>query len=133
MHRAVYADGDIVLLDDPLSSVDVYLGRHIFEKVIRGLLKRKSVLLTTHQVQFLLPVQKILVLNSRGNLEASGTYSELQQSNQLQFGHGKYFQSDNVLPIEHDIQKPLKFGVDGDQSDFVDSEVSGVEASSPLM
>jgi ABC-type multidrug transport system fused ATPase/permease subunit len=30
--RAVYADADIYLLDDPLSAVDTAVGRHIFDK-----------------------------------------------------------------------------------------------------
>ena len=32
--RAVYADSDIYLFDDPLSACDAHVGRHIFEKVI---------------------------------------------------------------------------------------------------
>ena len=33
--RAVYADADIVLLDDVLSAVDAHVGKHIFDKCIR--------------------------------------------------------------------------------------------------
>ena len=42
--RAVYADADLYLLDDPLSAVDAHVGKHIFEKVLSddGLLQRKS-------------------------------------------------------------------------------------------
>lgn len=41
--RAVYADADIYLLDDPLSAVDAHVGKHIFDKVIgpEGILKNK--------------------------------------------------------------------------------------------
>ena len=41
--RAVYNDADIYLLDDPLSSVDAHVGKHIFQNVIGadGLLKNK--------------------------------------------------------------------------------------------
>ena len=31
--RAIYANADIYLLDDPLSAVDTAVGRHIFEKL----------------------------------------------------------------------------------------------------
>ena len=42
--RAVYADADLFLLDDPLSAVDAHVGKHIYEKVLsaEGLLARKS-------------------------------------------------------------------------------------------
>uniref|UniRef100_A0A915HY91 ABC transporter domain-containing protein n=1 Tax=Romanomermis culicivorax TaxID=13658 RepID=A0A915HY91_ROMCU len=43
--RAVYQNRDIYLLDDPLSAVDVHVGKHIFDKVISnksGLLKNKK-------------------------------------------------------------------------------------------
>ena len=41
--RAVYQDNDIYLLDDPLSAVDVHVGKHIFDEVLgpRGLLRHK--------------------------------------------------------------------------------------------
>lgn len=41
--RAVYSNADLYLLDDPLSAVDVHVGKHLFEKVIgsSGLLKNK--------------------------------------------------------------------------------------------
>ena len=42
--RAVYNDGDIYLLDDPLSAVDAHVGKHIFDNVIgkNGLLKKQN-------------------------------------------------------------------------------------------
>lgn len=49
--RAVYAAADVYLLDDPLSAVDVHVGRHIFEDCICGELAGKTRLLVTHQVQ----------------------------------------------------------------------------------
>lgn len=32
--RAVYADTDVYLLDDPLSAVDSHVGKHIFDNLI---------------------------------------------------------------------------------------------------
>ena len=48
--RAIYQDADIYLLDDPLSAVDTYVGKHIFDKVIgpRGSLKGKVSNTHTH-------------------------------------------------------------------------------------
>lgn len=41
--RAVYSNSDIYFMDDPLSAVDVHVGKYIFEKVIgsKGLLRNK--------------------------------------------------------------------------------------------
>ena len=51
--RAIYADADIYMLDDPLSAVDVRIARHIFDKAITGCLAHKTVILVTHQTQFI--------------------------------------------------------------------------------
>lgn len=39
--RAVYANADIYLLDDPLSAVDPKVGKHLFNYCICGLLRKK--------------------------------------------------------------------------------------------
>ncbi|XP_038572955.1 multidrug resistance-associated protein 4-like isoform X2 [Micropterus salmoides] len=77
--RAVYQDADIYLLDDPLSAVDAEVGRHLFEQCICGLLKNKSRVLVTHQLQHLRAANQILVLQE-GHIMAQGTYNELQCS-----------------------------------------------------
>jgi ATP-binding cassette subfamily C (CFTR/MRP) protein 1 len=43
--RAVFANADVYLLDDPLSAVDSHVGRALFEKCIRGPLLNKTVIL----------------------------------------------------------------------------------------
>ena len=62
MARAIYADADIYLLDDPLSAVDPRVAKAIFEEGIRKALKDKIVILCTHQLQFCKNMQKVLVL-----------------------------------------------------------------------
>ena len=45
--RALYADADVYLLDDPLSAVDAHVGEHLFESAICGLVARgKTVVLS---------------------------------------------------------------------------------------
>ena len=39
---------DTYLLDDPLSAVDAHVGKHLFEKCIRGLLKDKVIFIRSH-------------------------------------------------------------------------------------
>ena len=76
--RAVYADADIYLLDDPLSAVDSHVGKHIFDKVIGpdGCLNNKTRVLVTHAVTFLPKVDKIIVLKKEV-ISESGSYKEL--------------------------------------------------------
>ncbi|XP_069998353.1 multidrug resistance-associated protein 1 isoform X3 [Penaeus vannamei] len=78
--RAVYADADIYLLDDPLSAVDSHVGKHIFENVIgpQGLLKKKTRILVTHGLTYLPMVDNIIVLKN-GVVTEQGTYKQLME------------------------------------------------------
>ncbi|XP_046597102.1 ATP-binding cassette sub-family C member 4 isoform X2 [Neodiprion lecontei] len=74
--RAVYKDADLYLLDDPLSAVDAHVGRHLFEKCLKGFLNGKTRLLVTHQLQFLQHVDNIIFID-RGTVVLQGTYDEI--------------------------------------------------------
>ncbi|XP_045376795.2 multidrug resistance-associated protein 1-like isoform X2 [Camelus bactrianus] len=76
--RAVYSGADIYLLDDPLSAVDVHVGKQLFEKVIgsSGILKNKTRILVTHNLALLPQVDLIVVMES-GRVAQMGTYQEL--------------------------------------------------------
>uniref|UniRef100_A0A669DVK2 ATP binding cassette subfamily C member 12 n=1 Tax=Oreochromis niloticus TaxID=8128 RepID=A0A669DVK2_ORENI len=91
--RAVYSNKDIFLLDDPLSAVDAHVGKHIFEECIKKELQGKSVVLVTHQLQYLEFCDDILVLEDgeireAGNHEtlmnASGRYAQLITNYQME-------------------------------------------------
>ncbi|KAL8481532.1 hypothetical protein ACS0TY_027874 [Phlomoides rotata] len=77
--RAVYQDSDIYLLDDIFSAVDAHTGTEIFKECVRGALKDKTVLLVTHQVDFLHNADLILVMKE-GKIVQSGKYEELIRS-----------------------------------------------------
>ncbi|XP_071488858.1 ATP-binding cassette sub-family C member 4-like [Diadema antillarum] len=77
--RAVYHDADFYLLDDPLSAVDSAVGRHLFDKCIKEYLKKKPVILVTHQLQYLDAADRIIVLKE-GCMVGCGSYKELQTS-----------------------------------------------------
>ncbi|PNW84295.1 hypothetical protein CHLRE_04g228650v5 [Chlamydomonas reinhardtii] len=67
--RALYADADVVLLDDPLSALDAAVGRRVFEAgVVRGLLKdkRKAVVMATNQLHFVRQADIVVVLSREG-------------------------------------------------------------------
>jgi len=69
--RAVYAEADIYLLDDPLSAVDAHVGKHMFEECIDKYLRGKTRILVTHQLQYLRNVGRIIVLKD-GAIQAEG-------------------------------------------------------------
>ncbi|KAL8224836.1 hypothetical protein R6Q57_017393 [Mikania cordata] len=77
--RAVYQNSDIYLLDDVFSAVDAHTGSIIFKECVRGVLRNKTILLVTHQVDFLHDVDLILVMRD-GMIVQSGKYDELLQS-----------------------------------------------------
>ena len=76
--RAVYAQADLYLLDDPLAAVDAHVGAHIFNKVIgpSGMLKNKARVLVTHGVTFLPQCDHIVVMEE-GTVKEQGTYDKL--------------------------------------------------------
>ena len=78
--RAVYADTDIVLLDDPLAAVDAHVAQHLFESCIMDTLvaQNKCVILVTNALQFIKDAAQIVVLQD-GCVVESGTYTELYE------------------------------------------------------
>ncbi|XP_039650096.1 multidrug resistance-associated protein 9-like [Perca fluviatilis] len=77
--RAVYSNRDIYLLDDPLSAVDAHVGKHIFEQCIKKELLGKSIILVTHQLQYLEFCDEVLVLKDGAVLE-TGSHVELMKA-----------------------------------------------------
>ena len=74
--RALYADLDIYLLDDPLSAVDAKVGQHIFNKYIQVMLKNKTVILVTHGMQYLKQCDWIVFLKA-GKIVEAGLHKTL--------------------------------------------------------
>ncbi|KAF6255037.1 ABC transporter [Scenedesmus sp. NREL 46B-D3] len=72
--RAVYADADVYLLDDPLSAVDSHVGRALFERCIRGVLAGKTVVLVTNALQYLPYADNVLWMDG-GRVRAQGSTS----------------------------------------------------------
>ncbi|KAI9335963.1 P-loop containing nucleoside triphosphate hydrolase protein [Obelidium mucronatum] len=80
--RAVYSEADILLLDDPLSAVDTKVGRHLFEECINGVLKGKTRILVTHQLQFARHCDTVIVLEN-GRIAAKGSYLEVLEADSV--------------------------------------------------
>ncbi|KAJ8457503.1 hypothetical protein ONZ45_g18288 [Pleurotus djamor] len=77
--RAAYSDADIVLLDDPLSAVDAYVGKDILDKcLLNGPLANRTRVLVTHALHVLDKVDYIYVLGD-GAIVEQGTYESLMK------------------------------------------------------
>ncbi|CAF1563249.1 unnamed protein product [Adineta ricciae] len=68
--RALYADTDLYLLDDPLAAVDPKVAKLIFDQCIgpRGLLRKKTRILITHQIHFLVETDQVISMKN-GHIE----------------------------------------------------------------
>ena len=75
--RAVYANADVYLLDDPLSAVDFRVGQHIFEKCIKELLRNKTRMMTSHHEDHMKDADEVIVL-CKGRVLEKGSFLELQ-------------------------------------------------------
>ena len=82
--RCIYRDADLYLLDDPLSAVDVHVGRHMYQNCIRGFLKEKMVVLVTHQIHYLKDADEILELKN-GMIYSRGTFAQLIKNSTYDF------------------------------------------------
>ena len=96
MARAFYSNADMYLLDDPLSSVDALVGRHIFEKYICNALRGKLCLFVTHQLCYLKHADHIVVM-SEGSIGCQGSYEDIVNMKNVIPGLEKIFE-DEIFP-----------------------------------
>jgi len=66
--RALYANKDIVLMDDPMSALDVNTRKKIYKRVFENMLKNKTRILATNSFDFLHLADKVIVLKD-GSVE----------------------------------------------------------------
>ena len=131
--RAVYADADLYLLDDPLSAVDFKVGQHIFETCIKDLLGDKMRVLTSHQEQHMKEADQVIVLY-KGRVLQKGNFTELQEKGILNTTIDPLYQTvenDGGLTknVSREIEQKNK-GVDGlEKMTPLPSEAMGLEIS----
>ncbi|WAQ87113.1 hypothetical protein PtA15_8A14 [Puccinia triticina] len=101
--RTVYARADVYLLDDPLSSVDAHVARHLFDKVIgpTGLLRNKARILCTNAIPFCQQADELIMVRD-GKIVERGTFQ-------------------SVLANQGDLRKLIdEFGKNTSQDDISD-------------
>mmetsp|Transcript_49579 Transcript_49579/g.59990 ORF Transcript_49579/g.59990 Transcript_49579/m.59990 type:complete len:805 (-) Transcript_49579:71-2485(-) len=74
--RAAYSRADIVILDDPLSALDPAVAQRMFENCLLGLMKNRTRLLVTNQIQNLKFCDRVISMRD-GRIVEQGTYEEL--------------------------------------------------------
>ncbi|CAM9196721.1 unnamed protein product, partial [Ectocarpus fasciculatus] len=80
--RALYApDTDLYIFDDPLASVDVHVGKALFESVMLDVLKEKTMIVVFSSNYHFLPFfSKIVVVGKGGSVDVCNSYDELKMS-----------------------------------------------------
>lgn len=84
--RAVYADCDIYLLDNPLASLDMNVSNSIFKHCMLGLLSGKIRLMVSHQESHMKLADQVIVLQN-GSVNNKGTFLELSEKEALKDIH----------------------------------------------
>lgn len=113
--RAVYANADIILLDDVLSAVDSKVGRHIMDECFLGLLAGKTRILATHQLSLIGSADRVIYLKD-----------------------GSFFMGTlaGLLELNEDFKKLMAFSMrqaDKDDDDESDTEEEGELHGSMLL
>ncbi|KAJ3755971.1 P-loop containing nucleoside triphosphate hydrolase protein [Lentinula raphanica] len=82
--RAVYSSAQTVLLDDPLSALDVHTAKWVVEKCLNGeLMRDRTVLLVTHNIALVRPLARHVVdIASDGEI-TQGTVADVLSSDTL--------------------------------------------------
>uniref|UniRef100_A0A3Q0R8A5 ATP-binding cassette sub-family C member 5 n=1 Tax=Amphilophus citrinellus TaxID=61819 RepID=A0A3Q0R8A5_AMPCI len=78
--RALYSDRDVYILDDPLSALDTHVASHIFRNAIRKQLRHKTVIFVTHQLQYLVDCDDVIMMRE-GSIVEQGNHDDLMKLN----------------------------------------------------
>ena len=81
--RAVYKRPDILIMDDPISALDVQVRKNICKEVFQGIMKDKTRILATHAVECVAMADHVIIMKN-GKVQAQGSYAELKDDPYLQ-------------------------------------------------
>ncbi|XP_070558012.1 ATP-binding cassette sub-family C member 9-like [Ptychodera flava] len=76
--RAMYSKADVIMLDDPLSALDVHVGGQVMAEGIKRFLFReeRTVILVTHQLQHIQNADKVVVMEG-GKIIRQGDLNDI--------------------------------------------------------
>ncbi|KAF9984252.1 hypothetical protein BGZ79_005616, partial [Entomortierella chlamydospora] len=108
--RAIYANADVYIFDDPLSAVDAHVDRHIFEEAVTKILGGKTRILVTNGAIHLKEVNQIIVIK-QGRISQDGTYEELMQDTQGDL-HRMIAESKAIVSEESCNESAIDLGIE---------------------
>ena len=120
--RAVYSNADIYLFDESFSFLDIYVGKNIFEKVIKEYLKGKTILIITQNLQYINFMDYVIKMKE-GEIQYYGSIKDAEK----QKFYKDFISSHQANIFEETInkyykkQKQKKHGFDS-ETDYTDSE-----------
>ena len=126
--RAVYAEGELYLLDDPLTAVDFKVANHIFKECIKGLLRQKTRLITSHQEKVMREAENIIVL-CKGQMLAKGSFTELKESGILNATRDLTYEKGNEIESVVGMENEDKDDIPKMSDESVSHEVQGPRLS----
>lgn len=111
--RAIYANADVYLFDDPLSALDAHVARQVFDTCLKDELRNKTRLLVTNQLHFLSRVDKIFLVH-QGEIKEQGTYEDL-------IANGPLFKQlmENAGSMEDTVDEEDEFEQNKEGTDFI--------------
>ena len=74
--RAMYSDADIYLFDDPISALDIHVGKYVMEQGILNFLRGTTRVVATHAIAYLKLFDYIYVMD-QGEIFEEGTYEKV--------------------------------------------------------
>ncbi|XP_022081543.1 ATP-binding cassette sub-family C member 9-like [Acanthaster planci] len=106
--RTMYSHKSIVVLDDPLSALDVHVGRTLLEEGITKWLMghKRTVILVTHQLQYLNRADLIIVMKD-GRIAAQGDLDDI-----ITADPDMYSEYDQAVKAVSDIESESESGTE---------------------
>ena len=104
--RALYQENDIILMDDPLSALDLHVGEYIMQETVLKELKGKTIVMVTHALNYLKYFDYIYFMED-GKVSIEGDYKTISENEQVQELIKKYKSS--VEQLKNNFEEDQKF------------------------
>lgn len=82
--RALYYEPELLFLDDPLSAVDAYVSKYLWNELIQGYCRQRgiTVMISSHQTQFFGDCDRIIYLE-QGLILFDDTVDEMAKQKKI--------------------------------------------------